>query len=160
MQISLNYSRFTEIIVVQISLRVTRSFLILIIFDLTDASLGRSVARSIRARFYERIMKRQLKQSFELTWTSPLLHNVFTNGPNPASFCFFSFFSHDKYITNLTINDKSVDGVLRTRTRGGGMVGTDEFTVLWRHPNHPPQCHLFVFQNVIQDFNHYKCNYI
>ena len=27
----------------------------------------------------------------------------FFNGPNPASFCLFSFFSHDKYSTNLTI---------------------------------------------------------
>ena len=45
-----------------------------------------------------------------------------------------SFFSHDKYSTNLTINDKSVDGVLGTQTRGGRMVGTDESTELWLHP--------------------------
>ena len=32
------------------------------------------------------------------------------------------FFSHDKYSAN-TINDKSVDGVLGIRTRGGRMVG-------------------------------------
>ena len=50
---------------------------------------------------------------------------LFKNGPNPASFCLFSFFSHDKFSTNLTINDKSVDGVLGTRTRGGRMVGAD-----------------------------------
>ena len=31
------------------------------------------------------------------------------NGPNPASFYLFSFFSHDKYTTNLTKNYKSVD---------------------------------------------------
>ena len=43
-----------------------------------------------------------------------------------------SFFSHDKYSTNLTINDKSVDGVLGTQTRGGRMVGTDDSTELWR----------------------------
>ena len=55
------------------------------------------------------------------------------NGPNPVSFCLFSFFSHDKYSTN-TINEKSVDGVLGTRTRGGRMVGADESTELWRHP--------------------------
>ena len=55
------------------------------------------------------------------------------NGPNPASFCLFSFFSHDKYSTN-TINEKSVDGVLGTQTRSGRMVGADESTELWPHP--------------------------
>ena len=35
---------------------------------------------------------------------------VFLNWPNPASFCLFSFFLHDKYSTN-TINEKSVVGV-------------------------------------------------
>ena len=49
-------------------------------------------------------------------------------------FLFISFFSRDKYGTNLTINDKSVDGVLGTRTWGGRMVGTDESTELWQHP--------------------------
>ena len=55
-------------------------------------------------------------------------------GLNPVSFCLFSFFSHDKYSTN-TVNEKSVDGVLGTQTRGGRMVGADESTELWRHPN-------------------------
>ena len=58
-------------------------------------------------------------------------------GPNSASFCLFSFFSHDKYRANFTIIYKSIDGVLGTRTRGGRMVGADEFTELWRHPYHP-----------------------
>ena len=49
----------------------------------------------------------------------------------------FLFFPHDKYSTNFTIIYKSIDGVLGTRTRGGRMVGTDEFTELWRHPYHP-----------------------
>ena len=43
---------------------------------------------------------------------------IFLNGPNPASFLFiFVLFSHckDNYSTNLTINDKSVDGVLGSR---------------------------------------------
>ena len=31
--------------------------------------------------------------------------------------------------------DKSIDGVLGTGTRGGRMVGSDESTELWRHPN-------------------------
>ena len=37
----------------------------------------------------------------------------------------FSFFSHDKYSTN-TINDKSVDGVLGTRTWSSRILGADE----------------------------------
>ena len=60
--------------------------------------------------------------------------SIFLNGPNLASFCLFSFFSHDKYSTNLTINYKSVDGVLGTRTWGGRIVGADKSTELWRHP--------------------------
>ena len=62
----------------------------------------------------------------------PMLQTVifFIHGPNPASFYLFSFFlqSKDKYSTKLTINDKSVDGVLGTRTWGGRMEGTDEPT--------------------------------
>ena len=45
----------------------------------------------------------------------------FLNGPNLASFCLFSFFSHDKFSTNLSINYKSIDGVVGTQTRGGKM---------------------------------------
>ena len=45
--------------------------------------------------------------------------NVF-DGPNLASFCLFLFFLNDKYSTNLTINDKSIDGVLGTRTHVEG----------------------------------------
>ena len=56
------------------------------------------------------------------------------NGPNPAYFCLFSFFSHDKYSTNLAINEKSVDSVLGTQTQGGRMVCADESTELWWHP--------------------------
>ena len=50
-----------------------------------------------------------------------------------ASFCLFTFFSHDKYSSN-TINDKSVDGVLGTQARGGRMVSANESTELWQHP--------------------------
>ena len=63
---------------------------------------------------------------------APITKCFFKNGPNPASFCLFSFFSHDKYSTN-TINDKSIDGVLGTQTQGGRMVGANESTELWRH---------------------------
>ena len=52
----------------------------------------------------------------------------------PGLFLFILFFSLDKYSTNLIINDKSLDGVLGTRTRGGRMVGADESTELWRQP--------------------------
>ena len=61
----------------------------------------------------------------------------FKNGPNPATFWFiFVLFSQhkDKYSTNFTTNDKSIDGVLGSRTRGGMMEGADESTELWRHP--------------------------
>ena len=43
-------------------------------------------------------------------------------------FCLFSSFTLDKFSTNMTVNDKSGDGELGTRTRGGIMVTTDEFT--------------------------------
>ena len=62
-------------------------------------------------------------------------------GPNPASFCLFSFFSNDKYITN-TINEKSVDVLLGTWIWGGRMVGIDESTELWRHPD---KCEVTLF---------------
>ena len=52
----------------------------------------------------------------------------------PGLFCLFSFFSRDKCSTNLTINYKSIDGVLGSRTRGCRMVGKDESTELWRRP--------------------------
>ena len=64
-----------------------------------------------------------------------MLNILFKNGPNPASFCLFRSF----YITNISLidyNDKSIDGVLGTQTRGGRMVGTDESTELWRPPPH------------------------
>ena len=50
-------------------------------------------------------------------------------------FVYFLFLSHDKYSTNLTLNDKSIDNMLGTRTQGGSMVGTDKSTELWRHPH-------------------------
>ena len=61
----------------------------------------------------------------------------FKKGPNPASFLVYSlsFPQHkDKYSTNFTINDKSIDGVLGSRTRGSMMEVADESTELWRHP--------------------------
>ena len=57
-------------------------------------------------------------------------------------YLFISFFSHDKYSSNLTINDKSIDGVLGTRTRGSNMVGADESTELWRHK---AECYLHTY---------------
>ena len=54
-------------------------------------------------------------------------------------FCLFSFFSHDKYSKNLTdYKDKSVDGVIGTRTRGSKMVGADKSTVSYGGTPHLP----------------------
>ena len=61
------------------------------------------------------------------SWTVQML--FLKNGPNQASFCLFLFFSHGKYSKN-TLNVKSINGVLGTRTRGGRMVGADECTEL------------------------------
>ena len=55
---------------------------------------------------------------------------MFLKGQTRPYFCLFSFFSHDKYSTNLTMNDKIVDDVLGTRTQGGKMVAADESTEL------------------------------
>ena len=56
---------------------------------------------------------------------------IFKNGPNPASFLFiFALF----YIANtniaqiLTKNDKTIDGVLGSQTRGSRMESADEST--------------------------------
>ena len=49
-------------------------------------------------------------------------------------FRLFSFFSQDKHSTNLTINVKSVDVFLGTRTQGGMMEGVDESTELRQYP--------------------------
>ena len=59
----------------------------------------------------------------------------FLYGPNQASFVYFRSFhnARTKYSTNLTINDKSIDGVLGSQTQGGRMEGADESTEQWRH---------------------------
>ena len=49
-------------------------------------------------------------------------------------FSLFSFFSHDKYSTNLTTNDRSIYDVIVTLTQDSRMVGTDEATELRQHP--------------------------
>ena len=59
--------------------------------------------------------------------------DVFFKWAKPGLFLFISFFSHDKYSTKLTINYKSIDGMLGTQTQGGRMVGTDKSAELWRH---------------------------
>ena len=55
-------------------------------------------------------------------WAKPGLFLVY--------FCSFSQHK-DKYSTNFTINDKSIDGVLGSRTRGGMMEGTDKSTEIF-----------------------------
>ena len=64
---------------------------------------------------------------FQLGGRDWITSEVFLNGPIPASFCLFSFFSH--YNFNNT-NWKSIDGVLEIQTWGRRMVGTE----LWRLP--------------------------
>ena len=63
----------------------------------------------------------------------------FKNWAKPGLFFgLFSFFSQckDKNSTNFTMNDKSIDGKLGSRTQGCMMEDADESTELWRHPNY------------------------
>ena len=67
-----------------------------------------------------------------LTWHLSC-KTIFFKWAKPGLFLFiFVLFSHrmDKYSTNLTINEKRVDGMLGSRTRGGRMEGTDQSTEL------------------------------
>ena len=66
-------------------------------------------------------------------WMQPVpkITKCFFKWQKPGLFLFFRYFN--KYSTNLTINDKSVAGMLGTQTRGGRMVGADESTELWQH---------------------------
>ena len=54
----------------------------------------------------------------------------------------------DKYSTNLTIIDKSIDDMLGSRTQGGRMEGTDKSTELWWCPQ--VDSSLFRFQSVVK----------
>ena len=47
-------------------------------------------------------------------------------------FVYFRSFSHDKYSTNLTVNNKSI--VIEIQTRGRRMVGAHKSTELWQRP--------------------------
>ena len=83
-------------------------------------------------------------------WAKPGLFLVY--------FCSFSQHK-DKYSTNFTINDKSIDGVLGSRTRGGMMEGTDKSTELWRHPYYDNSYSLVTTTRVITD-NSYNGLYL
>ena len=74
---------------------------------------------------------KQIHYVSKLLFGNSNLRICFLNGPIPASFRLFSSFPHD---TNQIHIDKSIDGVLGTRTRGGRMEGAGESTELWRHP--------------------------
>ena len=54
--------------------------------------------------------------------------SFFENGPIPASFCLICYFHVTISIIQI---EKSIVGVLRIRTRGCRMVGTDKTTELW-----------------------------
>ena len=82
----------------------------------------------------------------------------FLNWPNPASFCLFSFFSHDKYSTNMIINEESIDGVLGTQTRSSKLVGADESTELWRDPSNCWRVFCFVVMSSLASFSSLHIN--
>ena len=67
---------------------------------------------------------------------------IFLNGQNPL---FNSF--HMINMAQIDYNDKSVDGVLETRTWHSRMVGAGKSTELWRHPssNFIYTCDLYVY---------------
>ena len=52
---------------------------------------------------------------------------------NQLVFCLFIVYFRLFHMTQLIIN-KSLDGMLGTRTQSGRMEGADKSTVLWRHP--------------------------
>ena len=53
------------------------------------------------------------------------------NGLNPAFCVYFCSF----HMTNITMNDKSINGMLGTQTQGSCMVSVDKFTELWWPPS-------------------------
>ena len=71
------------------------------------------------------------KSSLKSKFISSFISSFFIGQTRPL----FNYFrSFHKYSTNLTINYKSIDGVLGTWTRGSRMVDADESTELLRHP--------------------------
>ena len=69
---------------------------------------------------------------------------MFFQWANPGLFfCLFPSFLHDT-IQNLI--DKSIDGVLGTRTQGSNMEGADNSTELWRLPD---LLHMFLTHTVL-----------
>ena len=76
----------------------------------------------------------KFSQNLNIGWLLYLLKN----GPIPATFCLFSFFSHSNSNNKYTIwtiqIEKSVDGVLGTQTQGGRIDGADKSTELWQNP--------------------------
>ena len=63
-----------------------------------------------------------------------ILHVFFKKWAKSGLFFVYFCSFHMTNIVQIDHNDKSVNGVLGTRTRGGRVVGADEFTELWRHP--------------------------
>ena len=78
---------------------------------------------------------KKLHRHFKLIFERPRINTIklFFKWVKPGPL--FVYF-HSFHMTNSnTINEKSIDGVLGTRTQGGMMVGADKSTELWRHPN-------------------------
>ena len=77
-------------------------FTFLLLFPIQDF-LGGHSSDVTKADFTTSIKKAAVKGTPEY---NELYFFFLKNGPNPTSFCLFSFFSHDKYSTN-TINEKA-----------------------------------------------------
>ena len=112
------------------SAKAQKLFSIIVRYEIQWRVVGRVVASDIsgpgfnsRQRQYNpKVIYHDLVQSLYHTYLT------FLNGPNLASFCLSPFFSHDKYTTNLTINDGSIDGAFGTLTRDGRIIGAEEST--------------------------------
>ena len=114
---------------------ILSSFLSLSIFLSISSALSIEISLSTNRRRPEKypilIFNQNYQKCFE---TSGNPQSFFKKWAKPGLFCLFWFFSYDKNSPNLTINAKSVDGVLGIRTGGGRMVGAEKSTELRRHP--------------------------
>ena len=74
----------------------------------------------LRLRFYATKKEKELEKN----------HLLLLKGPNPSSFLFIFVLFKMQRCEYVTINDKSVDGVLGIRTQGGRMEDADKSSEL------------------------------
>ena len=67
-------------------------------------------------------------------WRPIVLGSCFSKSGGGASPAFFYFCPCLKTMTNLTLNGRSIDGVIGIRTWDRRMAGEDESSKLWRAP--------------------------